>query len=135
MFDIRIEAAAIATQGERVTDVASQQSDRGDDRPVLTDRQGHPVHDNQNQRTVGARGPATLENYEWHLRGSRARIFLVDHEITSARQLDGEMLERLQAELLTAGTSPALVQRRFPGCGSPCVMTAAASADDSSAAA
>jgi len=53
--------------------------------------------------------PATLENYEWHLRGSRARIFLADHEITSPRQLDGETLERLQAELLAAGTSPALV--------------------------
>lgn len=38
---------------------------RGDDRPVLTDRQGHPVYDNQNQRTVGARGPATLENYHF----------------------------------------------------------------------
>jgi len=35
----------------------------GDDRRVLTTRQGHPVHDNQNQRTVGPRGPATLENY------------------------------------------------------------------------
>ncbi|MFP8885162.1 catalase [Streptomyces mangrovi] len=36
-----------------------------DDRPVLTNRQGHPIHDNQNQRTVGARGPATLENYHF----------------------------------------------------------------------
>ena len=26
---------------------------------TLTNRQGHPVYDNQNQRTVGARGPAT----------------------------------------------------------------------------
>ncbi len=34
-------------------------------RPVLTTRQGHPVHDNQNQRTIGARGPATLENYQF----------------------------------------------------------------------
>jgi catalase len=32
---------------------------------VLTNRQGHPVHDNQNQRTIGARGPATLENYQF----------------------------------------------------------------------
>jgi len=32
---------------------------------TLTNRQGHPVHDNQNQRTVGARGPATLENYQF----------------------------------------------------------------------
>jgi len=36
-----------------------------DARPVLTNRQGHPVYDNQNQRTVGARGPATLENYQF----------------------------------------------------------------------
>ncbi|HET6612699.1 MAG TPA: catalase [Kofleriaceae bacterium] len=36
-----------------------------DDRRVLTNRQGHPVSDNQNQRTVGARGPATLENYQF----------------------------------------------------------------------
>ena len=33
--------------------------------PELTTRQGHPVYDNQNQRTVGSRGPATLENYHF----------------------------------------------------------------------
>jgi catalase len=32
---------------------------------TLTDRQGHPIADNQNQRTIGARGPATLENYHF----------------------------------------------------------------------
>ncbi|GCD42925.1 catalase [Streptomyces paromomycinus] len=48
-----------------MTDVASQGPAPGDDRPVLTNRQGHPVYDNQNQRTVGARGPATLENYQF----------------------------------------------------------------------
>lgn len=32
---------------------------------TLTTRQGHPVYDNQNQRTVGSRGPATLENYHF----------------------------------------------------------------------
>jgi len=37
----------------------------GEDRPVLTNRQGHPVQDNQNQRTIGSRGPATLENYQF----------------------------------------------------------------------
>ncbi|MBC7290350.1 MAG: catalase [Actinotalea sp.] len=47
-----------------MTDGADQTTTPGDDRPVLTTRQGHPVHDNQNQRTVGARGPATLENYQ-----------------------------------------------------------------------
>ena len=36
-----------------------------DPEPQLTTRQGHPVFDNQNQRTVGARGPATLENYHF----------------------------------------------------------------------
>lgn len=30
---------------------------------TLTTRQGHPVYDNQNVRTVGNRGPTTLENY------------------------------------------------------------------------
>ena len=34
-------------------------------RKTLTTRQGHPVYDNQNQRTVGDRGPATLENYHF----------------------------------------------------------------------
>ena len=33
--------------------------------PTLTNRQGHSVYDNQNQRTVGERGPATLENYQF----------------------------------------------------------------------
>ncbi|MBF9253439.1 catalase [Pontibacter sp. 172403-2] len=32
---------------------------------TLTTRQGHPVTDNQNIRTVGNRGPATLENYHF----------------------------------------------------------------------
>ncbi|WP_312092080.1 catalase [Niallia sp.] len=31
----------------------------------LTNRQGHPVTDNQNVRTVGNRGPTTLENYDF----------------------------------------------------------------------
>jgi catalase len=31
----------------------------------LTTRQGHPVVNNQSQRTVGSRGPATLENYHF----------------------------------------------------------------------
>ncbi len=33
--------------------------------PVLTNRQGHPVYDNQNNRTVGDRGPTVLENYNF----------------------------------------------------------------------
>src|SRR6201992_3727722 len=50
----------------RCNDMALGRKQSGsDDRPVLTTRQGHPVYDNQNQRTVGARGPATLENYHF----------------------------------------------------------------------
>ncbi|ADB29537.1 Catalase [Kribbella flavida DSM 17836] len=48
-----------------MTTASSQQPEPGTERPVLTNRQGHPVYDNQNQRTVGARGPATLENYQF----------------------------------------------------------------------
>lgn len=36
-----------------------------DDRQELTNRQGHPITDNQNIRTVGRRGPSTLENYDY----------------------------------------------------------------------
>jgi catalase len=32
---------------------------------ILTTRQGHPVQDNQNLRTVGNRGPTTMENYQF----------------------------------------------------------------------
>ena len=35
------------------------------EQPVLTNRQGHPVYDNQNTRTVGERGPTVLENYQF----------------------------------------------------------------------
>ncbi|QKW53437.1 catalase [Streptomyces buecherae] len=48
-----------------MTDVSSLGSPEDDPQTVLTDRQGHPIYDNQNQRTVGARGPATLENYHF----------------------------------------------------------------------
>ncbi len=48
-----------------MTDVSGQGSPPDDQREVLTNRQGHPVYDNQNQRTIGPRGPATLENYQF----------------------------------------------------------------------
>jgi catalase len=38
---------------------------RDDTGKTLTNRQGHPIRNNQSQRTVGARGPATLENYQF----------------------------------------------------------------------
>ena len=36
-----------------------------DKHTTLTTRQGHPVRDNQSLRSVGERGPATLENYQF----------------------------------------------------------------------
>ncbi len=38
-------------------------SDGTPESSTLTTRQGHPIYDNQNTRTVGSRGPTTLENY------------------------------------------------------------------------
>jgi catalase len=47
----------------------SERDDKGPgqdgQQPILTNRQGHPVHDNQNNRTVGDRGPTVLENYQF----------------------------------------------------------------------
>ncbi|WEG12315.1 catalase [Pullulanibacillus sp. KACC 23026] len=36
-----------------------------DEKQLLTNRQGHKITDNQNVRTVGNRGPITLENYHF----------------------------------------------------------------------
>ncbi len=35
------------------------------EKKILTNRQGHPIRDNQSLRSVGERGPATLENYQF----------------------------------------------------------------------
>ncbi len=43
----------------------NNKKERDQDRETLTTRQGHPVPDNQNIRTIGNRGPATLENYHF----------------------------------------------------------------------
>lgn len=37
----------------------------GETEQTLTNRQGHPITDNQNIRTIGNRGPSTLENYHF----------------------------------------------------------------------
>ncbi|MDB5193936.1 MAG: catalase [Segetibacter sp.] len=41
------------------------ESSNGEGSNILTTRQGHPVSNNQSLRTVGNRGPATLENYQF----------------------------------------------------------------------
>jgi len=42
-----------------------QQHNLGNADETLTNRQGHPISDNQNTRTVGDRGPTVLENYNF----------------------------------------------------------------------
>ncbi|WP_373864540.1 catalase [Paenibacillus humicus] len=45
--------------------IMSSPTENNDPKDILTNRQGHPVTDNQNIRTVGNRGPSTLENYHF----------------------------------------------------------------------
>jgi len=50
----------------RTASTGNGQKGNGQDKGrTLTTRQGHPVTDNQNIRTVGNRGPATMENYHF----------------------------------------------------------------------
>ncbi|HEY0081437.1 MAG TPA: catalase [Pyrinomonadaceae bacterium] len=51
--------------GQPVGETGEGRSEGASDQPVLTNRQGHPVYDNQNTRTVGERGPTVLENYQF----------------------------------------------------------------------
>ncbi|KEO84924.1 catalase [Tumebacillus flagellatus] len=56
------------TYGTSVNGVGGSTDSRtgdGETQQTLTDRQGHPISDNQNVRTVGNRGPVTLENYHF----------------------------------------------------------------------
>jgi catalase len=56
------------THGTAIEGVGSATDSRmaqGEAENTLTTRQGHPVSDNQHIRTVGNRGPATLENYQF----------------------------------------------------------------------
>jgi catalase len=54
--------------GTAVTGVGGASDGRVSDQEqnnTLSDRQGHSITDNQNVRTVGNRGPTTLENYHF----------------------------------------------------------------------
>lgn len=50
---------------DKVTNQDPQNKAVQGEQPTLTTRQGHPVYDNKNSRTVGNRGPVTLENYQF----------------------------------------------------------------------
>ena len=71
-----------------MTDVSSR-GPAGDERQVLTNRQGHQVYDNQNQRTVGARGPATLENYQFLEKISHFDRERIPERVVHARGVTG----------------------------------------------
>lgn len=43
----------------------NQEQQLSNEEKILTNRQGHPVTDNQNVRTVGDRGATVLENYNF----------------------------------------------------------------------
>jgi len=103
-----------------MTDVSSS------DQCTLTNRQGHPVFDNQNQRTVGARGPATLENYQFlekisHFDRERipervvhARGFLAYGTFTATGRWGDEPIERYtRAKLFSAEGKQTDVALRF----------------------
>ncbi len=53
------------TSIESVGDSLDNRMSSNESDDTLTNRQGHPVTDNQNVRTVGNRGPTTLENYDF----------------------------------------------------------------------
>jgi catalase len=93
---------------------------------ILTNRQGHPVHDNQNERTIGARGPATLENYQFlekisHFDRERipervvhARGFLAYGTFTATGKWGDEPIERYtRAKLFSTEGKQTDVALRF----------------------
>lgn len=53
------------TSVEGIGSASDERVASGEEARTLTTRQGHPVVNNQNMRTVGNRGPTTLENYQF----------------------------------------------------------------------
>lgn len=59
------EEFAVGTNVTGAGGPLDQRRSENESEDTLTTRQGHPVTDNQNIRTVGNRGPSTLENYSF----------------------------------------------------------------------
>ncbi|MEZ4625581.1 MAG: catalase [Thermomicrobiales bacterium] len=55
------------------------------EKPTLTTRQGHPVYNNQDLRTVSNRGPATMENYHFFEKMSHFDRERVPERVVHAR--------------------------------------------------
>ena len=70
-----------------MSEQGNDEQDRGQ-RPVLTNRQGHPVSDNQNNRTVGDRGPTVLENYQFPEKISHFDRERIPERVVHARGAD-----------------------------------------------
>jgi catalase len=95
------------------------------DRPILTTRQGHPVRDNQSLRSVGERGPATLENYQFiekitHFDRERIPERVVHARGTGAHgyfEAYGKIGDE-PASTPVPRSSPKSVCRRRPSCAS-----------------
>src|SRR5690625_3199979 len=60
-------------------------SENNDGQRTLRKRQGHPVTNNKAQRTVGSRGPATLDNYQCHEKSSHCDRERVPDRVGEAR--------------------------------------------------
>lgn len=56
---------AFGTNADGAGDANDERKAENENDDTLTNRQGQPVKDNQNIRTVGNRGPSTLENYDF----------------------------------------------------------------------
>lgn len=76
---------------------------------LLTTRQGHPVYDNQNLRTIGERGPATLENYHFLEKISHFDRERVPERVVHAR---GAGAHGVFESYGTVGTEPASTYTR-----------------------
>lgn len=76
---------------------------------LLTTRQGHLVYDNQNLRTIGERGPATLENYHFLEKISHFDRERVPERVVHAR---GAGAHGVFESYGTVGTEPASTYTR-----------------------
>ena len=73
------------------------------DHRTLTTRQGHPVTNNQSQRTVGSRGPATLENYHFLEKISHFDRERIPERVVHARGFVATASSRRPADRRRAG--------------------------------
>jgi catalase len=79
------------------------------EKPTLTTRQGHPVQNNQDLRTVSNRGPATMENYHFFEKLSHFDRERIPERVVHAR---GAVAHGVFEAYGTIGDEPASVYTR-----------------------